>query len=206
MELLNGVNGLRQIGEENPVKISVQGITVRVLDPISCLKAKIANAAGIDQTTRQDVKYFQIMKMFAREYAKDILMAGEQKILSERAVVDLLQNLDQISCSSEAVRVTQKWGVTFEDVMLLEAVEKSALGKVQNFYRLGLRRQFSQPRIQFPSPWDELVTSSGEIPCVETSFSRDLPSAGPVKAAKTRINSGRYLSILVVACECRKSR
>ena len=63
-----------------------------MLDPISCLKAKIANAAGIDQTTRQDVKYFQIMKMCAREYAKDILMAGEQKILSERAVVDLLQN------------------------------------------------------------------------------------------------------------------
>ena len=70
VELLNGVNGLRQIGEENAVKISVQGITVRVLDPISCLKAKIANAAGIDQTTRQDVKHIQIMKMCAREYAK----------------------------------------------------------------------------------------------------------------------------------------
>ena len=56
----------------------------------------------------------------------------------------------QISCSSEAVRVTQKWGVTFEDVMPLEAVEKSALGKVQNFYRFGLRRQFRQPRVQSP--------------------------------------------------------
>ena len=96
VELLSGVRGVPRIGEENMVEVTVQGVHLRVLDPISCLKAKISNAAEIDQTGRQDVNHVEIMKICAGEYAKDIV-AGEPEAFSERVVVNLLERLRERS-------------------------------------------------------------------------------------------------------------
>ncbi|CAN5805306.1 hypothetical protein BH09VER1_BH09VER1_49860 [soil metagenome] len=149
VELLNGVKGLRRIGEENAMEIAVNGITVRVLDPFSCLKAKISNAADLDQTRRQDVKHVQIMKLCATEYAKDLLSLGAQKIFTEREVIDLLSGLRKTVSSAEAKTVTRKWQVTFERVLPIQEMEQSPLRKVQNFLRIDLRREFlQQPKSQ----------------------------------------------------------
>ncbi len=83
VELLARVRGVPHIGEENMVEIAVEGVHLRVLDPISCLKAKISNAADIDQTDRQDVKHVEIMKICAGEYAKDVV-AGKPEVFGER--------------------------------------------------------------------------------------------------------------------------
>ena len=53
VELLISVNWLRRAELENTFDLVIQGTEVRVLDAISCLKAKIANAADIDQTNRR---------------------------------------------------------------------------------------------------------------------------------------------------------
>ncbi len=144
VELLSGVKGLRHINEENAMEVAVNGMTVRVLDPFSCLKAKISNAADLDQTRRQDVRHVQIMKLCAAEYAKDVLSLGAQKIYSERAVVDLLSGLRKTVSSTEAEKVTRKWQISFEDVLPIEEMERSPLEKVQNFLRIDLRQEFQQ--------------------------------------------------------------
>jgi len=138
VELLTGVNGLRRAEMENVFDLVMQGTEVRVLDAISCLKAKIANAADIDQTNRQDVKHVQIMKICAREFSKDLLALGEQKEVSERVVVNRLEDLRETLRSPKAETVTRKWDILFDEVMPLEAIRQSALEKVRNFARFRL--------------------------------------------------------------------
>jgi hypothetical protein len=141
VELLTGVNGLRRAELENTFDLVMQGTEVRVLDAISCLKAKIANAADIDQTNRQDVKHVQIMKICAHEFTKDLITLGDQKQISERLVVNRLEDLRETIGSPKAVTVTNKWHITFDEVLPVEAIQSSAMEKVQNFVRFRLDRQ-----------------------------------------------------------------
>jgi hypothetical protein len=104
VELLTGVNGIRRIEEQNGVQLSILGTKVRVLDAISCLKAKIANAAELDQTHRQDVKHVQIMKLCAREFAIDMIDQGNQGRMSERLAINYLEDLREIVASPKAER------------------------------------------------------------------------------------------------------
>jgi hypothetical protein len=140
VELLSGVKGLRNLGAGSAVDLTVQGVELRVLDPISCLKAKVANAADLDQTNRQDVRHVSIMKVCSREFAKDIIARAEQKIASERGVVNCLEDIASITNSPEAAKVTRKWNISFEDVLPMEAIEKSPLQKVQHFLHFRLRQ------------------------------------------------------------------
>ena len=150
VELLTGVNGIRRIEEQNGVQLSILGTRVRVLDAISCLKAKIANAAGIDQSNRQDVKHVKIMKLCAREFAIDMIAEGNQGGISERLAVNYLEDLRETISSPKAEFVTRKWDIGFDDVMPHEAIRQSTMEKVRNFARFRLEQTESpQPRIDF---------------------------------------------------------
>jgi hypothetical protein len=138
VELLIGVNGLRQAELENTFDLVIQGTEVRVLDAISCLKAKIANAADIDQTNRQDVKHVQIMKICAHEFAKDLIALGNQKQVSERLVVNRLEDLREAITSPKAELAARKWNILFDHVMPVEAIRQSTMEKVRNFARFRL--------------------------------------------------------------------
>jgi len=141
VELLISVNGLRQAELENTFDLVIQGTEVRVLDAISCLKAKIANAADINQTDRQDVKHVQIMKICAHEFTKDLIELGDQKQVSERLVINRLEDLREIIVGPKAELVARKWDIRFDDVMPIEAIRQSMMEKVQNFARFRLEQQ-----------------------------------------------------------------
>jgi hypothetical protein len=141
VELLTSVNGLRRAELENTFDLVMQGIEVRVLDAISCLKAKIANAADIDQTDRQDIKHVQIMKICAHEFTKDLIALGDQKRVSERLVVNRLEDLRETIVSPKAELVTRKWDIRFDEVMPVESIRQSTMRKVQNFAQFRLEQQ-----------------------------------------------------------------
>lgn len=140
VELLSSVKGLRSHEAASAIDLTVQGTALRVLDPITCLKAKLANAAELDQTSRQDVKHVSIMKICVRKFAKDIMARAEQHLASERAVIDCLQDIIEIAEGPNARQVTQKWGIGFEDILPWEAIESSPLQRVQNFWKFRRRQ------------------------------------------------------------------
>jgi hypothetical protein len=139
VELLTGVRGIRQIEEQNGVQLTILGTKVRVLDAISCLKAKIVNAADIDQSDRQDIKHIKIMKLCAREFAIDMIDQANQGKISERLAVHYLEDLRETIASPKAESVTRKWHIRFEDVMPVEAIRQSTMEKVRNFARFRLK-------------------------------------------------------------------
>jgi hypothetical protein len=84
------------------------------------------------------VKHVEIMKICASEYAKDIV-TGEPQAFSERVIVNVLERLRETITSADAQKVTHKWNISFDNVLPVEAIQKSKMPKVQNFlrYRLG---------------------------------------------------------------------
>jgi hypothetical protein len=150
VELLTGVRGIRHIEEQNGVQLTILDTKVRVLDAISCLKAKIANAADIDQSSRQDIKHVKIMKLCAREFATDMIDQGKQGKIGERLAFNYLEDLRETVTSSKAEEVTRKWDIRFEDVMPVEAIRRSTMEKVRNFARFRLKAS-EKPRPKIDS-------------------------------------------------------
>jgi hypothetical protein len=148
VELLTGVNGIRRIEEQNGVQLNILGTKVRVLDAISCLKAKIANAADLDQSRRQDVKHVKIMKLCAREFAIDMIDQGNQGRISERLAVNYLEDLRETITSSKAESATRQWDIRFDEVMPLEVIRQSSMEKVRNFARFRLEQtEIPRPKL-----------------------------------------------------------
>jgi hypothetical protein len=151
VELLHGVKGIRKIETQNAVILNIDGKAIRVLDAISCLKAKISNAADLDQVGRQDVKHVQIMKICAREYAKDLITEGNQGRITERLAVNYLENLLETVTSREAQKVEQKWRVPLGNVFPLETIRQSTMGKIKNFIHYQLEDYLKNaPNIEVP--------------------------------------------------------
>lgn len=140
IELLNGVKGIRKIEPQNSVILTIDGKRLRVLDAISCLKAKISNAADLDQSVRQDVKHVQIMKICSHEYTKDLIIQANEGRVTERLVINNLENLLKIVASSEALKVKRKWGISLSSVFPLEELQQCTMGKIKNFTQHRLSR------------------------------------------------------------------
>jgi hypothetical protein len=89
--------------------------------------------AQIDQTGRQDVKHVEIKDLRQR------IVTGEPQAFSERVIVNVLERLRETITSADAQKVTHKWNISFDNVLPVEAIQKSKMPKVQNFlrYRLG---------------------------------------------------------------------
>jgi len=63
VEVLQSVHGLspKDLSKVTPPILEVDQCKARVLDPMTLLKAKIHNAADIDQNDRSDVRHVKIM-------------------------------------------------------------------------------------------------------------------------------------------------
>jgi hypothetical protein len=65
-------------------------------------------------------------------------------------VVNRLEDLRETIRSPKAATVTNKWNITFDEVLPVEAIRSSAMEKVQNFVRFRLDRSEKQrPKIDF---------------------------------------------------------
>ena len=81
------------------------------------------------------------MKICAHEFTKDLIALGDQKRVSERLVVNRLEDLRETISSPKAATVTTKWNITFDEVLPVEAIRSSTMEKVQNFVRYRLEQQ-----------------------------------------------------------------
>lgn len=75
IEVLDRVRGLSQNDLSKPVELLLDGRKVRTFNPLQLLKAKLANAAELDQATRQDVRHVKMLIPCVREYLS-MLHAG----------------------------------------------------------------------------------------------------------------------------------
>lgn len=139
VELLHTVKGLSFEELKRYIDISVAGFSARVLDPQIVLKAKIENSATIEQEGRNDVKHVAMMIRCNRAFILELLHGVQQGQITQRQVVNVLEELRRIVTSPMAVRATSKWGFDYSAVWPIDELVECGLEKVEKFARMRLK-------------------------------------------------------------------
>lgn len=139
VELLHIVKGLSFEDLKRHIDITVGGMSARVLLPQLVLKAKIENAATIDQEGRNDLKHVAMMIRCNHAFIGELLDFARKELVTQRQVVNVLEEVRSIILSPMAVRATALWGFDFTAVWPMSDLATSGMEKIEKFTLLRLQ-------------------------------------------------------------------
>jgi hypothetical protein len=139
IEVLRDVKGLTRDEIADAIQVTVGNLVVHLLAPIKVLKAKICNVVTLDQTERNDVNHVQIMMLCVREFILDLLANAANGQVSQRDVVDLLEELREIVLSPVAAKAESMWGLDFSKVWPMKELAGSGMQKIERFVQYRIR-------------------------------------------------------------------
>ena len=130
VEVLHTVKGLsfKELGRT--MDLVVDNLKARVLLPHLVLKAKIENATDIDQEGRNDVKHVRMMILCMRACVAELGRFVSEGKVSERALVNVLEETFAIISSPKAEKAASLWGFDFREVWPIEELRTSGSEKV----------------------------------------------------------------------------
>ena len=115
VEVLRSLHGIKNKELENPqytMALGERGILVKVPGPIALLKAKIANSVDLNQTGRQDERHVSILARLMSAYLADLQASLNAGRITEREIIDLLENLLKIITTPKAVKLFEKLNIS----------------------------------------------------------------------------------------------
>lgn len=139
IEVLRDVKGLTRDELADAIQVTVGNLVVHLLAPIKVLKAKICNVVTLDQTERNDVNHVQIMILCVREFILDLLANATDGQISQRDVVDLLEELREIVRSPDAAKAENMWSLDFSKVWPMKELAGCGLQKIERFVQYRIR-------------------------------------------------------------------
>ena len=128
--------------------VEFAGVKLRVLDPITCLKAKLHNVRQLAQANRQDEKHVRILIICVRHFLARLIAEGAS-YGNYRPALNALQQLVLLTSRRDAVTTGQQHAFDFVQSLPVAELSASQHPKLQAF----MARQF--PR------WHALVGRAG---------------------------------------------
>jgi hypothetical protein len=141
IEVLRYVNGVTndELREPTyPLDIGKDQVRVQIPGPIALLKAKIANLVTINQTDRQDARHVLILCRVLPAYLLDLESAAISGTLSERKLIEFLEQLVAIVTDREAVKILANLKISRLSIFSL--LKGESLRKLRNFLEERLPR------------------------------------------------------------------
>jgi hypothetical protein len=133
VEVLHTVLGLDQNDLKRTMNLEVAGIIGRIPLPHLVLKAKLANSVLIKQEGRQDVKHVRMMLLCTRAFIREFLEKCRLKLIPERAVVNLLEEIREVVGSSDAAKATKLWDFDYSGVWPFEELRQFEGNKISRW-------------------------------------------------------------------------
>jgi hypothetical protein len=133
VEVLHTVLGLDAKDLARTVNLEIQGVTARIPLPHLILKAKLANAALIDQEGRQDVKHARMMLLCVRAFIIELSENCRSGLLGERALANLLGEIWDIVSSPVATKAAELWELDSSTVWPLDELRNTGSDKISGW-------------------------------------------------------------------------
>ena len=114
IEVLRYVHGASNEALREPaytLAIGERQVRVQVPGPIALLQAKIANAADINQSGRQDARHVLILARLIPAYLSDLRNAAHEGRLDERKLIEFFERLFAVVTFAKARRVLRDLSV-----------------------------------------------------------------------------------------------
>ncbi len=113
--------------------------SARVIPPIVLLQAKIANAAKLDQTGRNDIRHVHLMMLVIHAYLSELTEATGSGLIDSRIVIIQLELARKVISLPDAQKCTALYGIDFSVIWPRELLAGAMDPRIQNFvkHRLG---------------------------------------------------------------------
>lgn len=133
IEILHMVKGLDAKDLARTMELRIEGLAARVLLPHLILKAKIENSESIPQEGRNDVKHVRMMILCVRAFIEEFAGFVSEGRASDRALVNLLEEIMGIVTSGQALKSSGLWGFDYTEVWPFEALKELGEGKTSRW-------------------------------------------------------------------------
>ena len=121
------------IVETLAVEMEWNGMTIRVLDPISLLICKVELALTVSQQKRQDVEHLRILFFCVRGFLREWLQEVEAGRLPARSWLGAANRLFKLSKSKHGRKAAEKFALEWREILLLAEIARSADKKIVTF-------------------------------------------------------------------------
>lgn len=140
IDILKDVFGLspKDLAVQAPI-IEVEdrdgAFSARVIPPVVLLQAKIANAARLDQTGRNDLKHVYLMLLVIHAYLSELTEATEAGLIDSRIAVIQLELARKVVASPDAVKCSALHGICFNAIWPREVLDAAQDSRLRNFVK-----------------------------------------------------------------------
>lgn len=114
------------------VSVEFAGATIRVLNPITCLKAKLCNLRELDQRGRQDEKHVRILIPCVRAFIRRLLTEAEGHG-NYRPALNALKQLLPITSNRDTLRIARSRGLDLAQTAPFAELAASRNVRIVNF-------------------------------------------------------------------------
>jgi len=134
VQVLRNIRGLSQKElESSAVELLFDDKQFRVINPISLLKAKLANVVELDQTERQDVRHVTILTYCVCHFLKLQVQQYIDTEITARDCVEVCDFAARVISSENAARVAMEYDVDFTNVIPKTELMRIGDPKFENF-------------------------------------------------------------------------
>lgn len=122
------------------VQAEWNGRTIRVLDPISLLAAKLELVATVPQEKRQDEAHLKILLPCVRAFLNEFLQQVERAEIPARHWLGAVNRVLKLTTTHRARKIAIKHRINWPDILPLTAIARSENDKIRRFREQQLNR------------------------------------------------------------------
>jgi hypothetical protein len=140
IEVVRSVPGVNSdVVEKTAMTFEFEGSSVRVINPIALVSAKLTSATSVSQEDRQDVTHLKIMILCARGFLRELLGAIEKGEIPPAGWLGAVNTLHKLETSRAGRRVIKDHGVDWSYLPIQE-ISNAKNPKIVSFREIQLPR------------------------------------------------------------------
>lgn len=133
IEVVRRVPGVSGTAEVTAVEAEWNGLSIRVLDPISLLASKLELVAKVPQKDRRDALHLTILVPCVRGFLEEFLREVEAENIPAGHWLGAVNQVLKLTTTKRAVKIAGQHQIQWETILPLSAIERCQHPKVRRF-------------------------------------------------------------------------
>ncbi len=144
IEIVRQVPGVSGKVEATAVSAEWNGLSIRVLDPISLFASKLDLVARVSQKDRRDVLHLKILVPCVRGFLEEFLQQVEAKRVPATHWLKAVNQVLKLTTNRRARKIADQYEFHWADILPVAAISRCLDRKVQRFHEQQLGKGYEE--------------------------------------------------------------